>query len=833
MNLPVKTFESNLVFISGGCYAVYRLAPTQYNYIANSKKYNKRDELAKIILSSNTNHIKLLGKPTFESLDDKNEDFKKTIKGPMKNEAHNLLDAITKYLIETNGEEASETQRFILFKLKKKSVKSFKDAIKSGVKEAAKTFLDSLSPEEFSISLEDFESYKRAENELYHKIKTLDRASEMDIEWLIRQPFYRGIGKPRLRSFVDENGENQFFTPSYKKVIKNGEVTLSPNRHELLSLADGKVDFNNFERYITVEHMDGRKSYQSFLAVSNLPPTYFPSEEWIYGLKSLPFPVEWCFDIDIIDQKRIESKVRSRRKKTIDQVENIIDSRDLPEEVLLAEHEGKALEDEVNRTKSPYTFTNISLCLASDDLEDLKRKVNTLIDYFSMFGENGIEVQNPVSDQEKLFAEFMPGSSKQSTSYSLHLPIEAITSSMPIADDIIGDDKGFLMGFTGALNKPVFYDPRNPALHDKSPAISSTGGLGGGKTFFMKYNTVIAGLSGGKGIYVDPKEESVNWGDYIPFLKGRVDKMTLSGKSEDRGKLDPFMVYDIKNKIGEEKNVAKSTAYQAAVSNISTLLDVKRNSDRSLAIQAACRYASNHEIPCMQRVIEFAKEDYKQNEDLLYLREEFDKVYRYLENYKEFKISALMFGDGTGESINFEKPITILQIKGLKIPHNTKSFENYTLEEVMSQIIMGSICSLLEKIAFEDSTEYVYIGFDESWFAKRSQAGLETLENIRRQGRSLFSSLHVIDQNPSGITEEERNQINTKFVYRTENINEARSALKYLDLEETKANLDMVMNMPEYHVLYQDYRNRTALVRVDFIFKEFIDAFNTRPKVAA
>lgn len=829
LNLPIKTWEGNLIFSQNGCYAAYKLDPVQYNYITNNKKFNKRDELEKIIIGSNSNHIKILGKPVFKSVRKNNEEFKKTITGPMKEQCYKYLDAVTNYLVENYGDQAGDLQRYILIKLKKKNVSSFKSALANGVKDGINSFINSFNTEEFSITMEELEGYKRAEKELFDRVKVLARANEMDVEWLSRQPFYRGIGEPRLRSYVDKDGEPQHFSPTYRKIIKNGEITLSPHKHEITSLGEGKVDFNNFERYVSIEHGNGKISYQSFLAVADLPPTYFPNEEWIYHLNKLPFPVEWCFDIDVISQKAIESKIRGRRKKTIDQIENIVDERDLPEEVIKAELEGKDIENEVSRKKSPYTLTNVNFCIACDDLEELKRRVNTLVDYFGEFSDNGIEVQNPISDQEKLFMEFLPGSSKQSLSYSKYLPIEAITSSMPHADDFIGEDKGFIMGFYGALRRPVYFDPRNAALHDKSPASTSTGGLGGGKTHLIKFLTIISALVGGKSVLVDPKCENVNWDEFIPFLKGYIERMTLSGKDEDRGKLDPFMVYDIRNKVGQEKEIAISSAYQAAVSNISTLLDVPRNSDMSLAIQSACRHAAHSEIPCMERVIEFAKAGYKDDDELKYLKEEFDKLYRYLENYKKFKISALMFGDGTVDSITFNKPITILQIQGLKIPHSSKHFNNYTLEEVMSQVIMGSICSLLEKAAFAQG--FVYIGFDESWFAKRSQAGLETLENIRRQGRSLFTTLHIVDQNPSGIIEEERNQISTKYVYRTENINEARSALRFLDLEETKSNLELVMNMPERHVLYQDYKGRTALVNVDVIFDEFNQAFNTRPKV--
>lgn len=830
----MQTFESNLVFISGGCYAVYKLSPTQYNYIANNKKYNKRDELGKIILNSSSNHIKILGKPTFESLERKNEEFKKTITGPLKNEAHTYLDALTKYLIESVGDKASSTQRYILIKLKKKKSSNMKTAVVDGIKEGVKTFIDAFNTEEFSLTESEYDSYKKSENELYHRLKKLERASEMDIEWLNRQPFYRGIGDPKLRSYIDKEGKPKYYTPTYRKIIKNGEVALSPNRHELLSLADGEVDFKNFERYVSIEHLDGRVSYQSFLSISNLPPTYFPNEEWIYGLKSLPFPVEWCFDIDVISKKKIESKVRGRRKKALDQTENIVDSRDLPEKVVDAEVEGKKLENKINKEKAPHTFTNISFCVSSDNLEELKRRVNDLVEYFSMFGEdgNGIEIQNPISDQEKIFTEFMPGSTKQSISYSRHLPIEAITSSMPTADDIIGENMGCIIGFTGALNKPVFYDPRSPALHDKSPAISSTGGLGGGKTFLMKFNVIISALLGGKGIYVDPKGESVNWGDYIPFLKGHVDKMTLSGKNEDRGKLDPIMIYDIPNKEGSEKEAAKSSAKQLAVSKLSEMLDIPRKSREALAINRACKYAVDHEVPCMERVLEFLKEGYKEHNDLDYLSREFDELYIFLADYKEYKVSSLIFGDGRSDAINFSKPITILQIQGLSIPNHKIAFENYSLDEVLSRIVMDMVSKLLEKIAFEDSSTFVYIASDESWFTKRSASGAQSSENIRRQGRSLFTAFHEIDQNPSGITKEERNQINTKFVYQTEDIDEARSALKYLDLEESESNLEMVMNMPKHHVLYQDYNNKTDLIRVDLVFKEFIDAFNTRPKVA-
>lgn len=827
-----KFYESNLYITKENkCYAIYKLRGSIYDFVSDLRKKQLFYADNTFLQSINSNHITIIGKPYFTSVASRHNDIKKTAKGDLKHIAKSHMDQLTDHLVESRGDEGNETEKYVMIKIKptRKRKRGFK-GIQDNMIETyinINTFLG--ISDELPVSL--LEAYKNSEENLHYSLSAnVTRCNEMDQEWLIKSPMFRGIGEPKLRSkknYNDAQDTSGYWSPSAEKIVRKGSVSLSPRKDELITLCPGDVKAHPLERCISIAHGNGKTSYQSFYAVSNIPDMQFPGDEWIYYLDVLGFPVEWSINIDFIDNIDILSQIGFRKKVVLDQAEHTSETEQVSDDLVKAVHDGPRIESEVKSTKERFTLTNFLFCVYADSEELLQQRKVDLEEYFDSFD---IEVQNPVSDQLKMFSEFFPGATKKTTAFIQKISTRVIANTMLRATKEIGDRIGFYIGYTGKNKKPVYIDPRRASQTDFSPSMAAIGTLGGGKSFLMKLIAYMNAIFGGRSLIIDPKKENKNWVKYLPWLDKYLTILELSGQEKDKGKLDPFMIAGILKKTGGAKESAKTLGYEVAVSVLSFMMNASRGDDISLAISAACEYARDHELPCMMRVEEYVNDIHKNDADQQWLKNEYLKISRQLKHYKSMSITQLLFGNGENDIVETDKPITILQIQGLTLPSRSDKPENYTPVKVASMSIMIALSALIKEFAFGDRGIFKFIGMDEKWVFEITEVGAQIIEEIVRMGRALNAGIYLIDQNASNFTSGIKNNIGIKFVYRTPDPDEAKLACEFIGLEPTASNLKNIMQMKKYHVLMQDLDGRVQSVRVDLVFASLKEAFNTRPK---
>lgn len=833
MYIPANHFTSNLLFTSDGCFAAFRLKERVYNFISTEKKERNLslDNNLLQLISEVSPEMAVYGKPYTSSFKNNTELLKKTFRGSLKEVARQYVDGQVEEITQRRGDEDNEIIAYVLIKLKRRREKGnvlkevkplIEDAYYDGMR-----FLG-LADE---IPLRHMEDYLQAEKDLFTKIGSyVSRVNEYDLEWLNRTAQVRGIGDPNMRSkreVVKGVIQERPWRPGVDTYFKKGQKIIVPRKRDMVTMFDGQIHQDKFKRHLMIDSSQG-KSYQSFAAVSYLDDLPFPGGEWIYYLNTLEFPVEWCIRIEFFTNDKIKDAVRNQKNAVDSQIDHTARVAQVPDHYYKAEAEGSRIENQINSSGEAYTLTKFIMCVAADNEEKLKERQEALKQYMKTFDA---EIHFPTEDQQSLFTEMLPGAQRQSTNFTHKLPTQTVAGYMFNATQRIGDQTGYCIGTTGVLQKPVLGDLRRASQIDKSPSIASMGTLGGGKSLLMKLFALMTALTGGKALIIDPKQENKPWSDFLPWLKDDYETMALDGSSEHIGKLDPFMVYDVKNKVGAEKEKAKREAYSAAVTILAYMMDAKAGQDLYLAISNAAMYARDHEVPCMQRVVEFCETEYLKDPKNDLLKDYFIKLKMHLENFRSFKVTSLLFGDGNNASISIEKAITVLQIQGLVFPKKEKAREAYTPEEIASMGVAIGLISIIRKFAFSDRSIFKFIGMDEKWFLERIDEGLQMIEEILRQGRTLNTGIHLIDQNASGYSSEIRNLIGLKFVYRTPDEEMAKSALDFLDLEHTPENIDLVKNMPERHVLMKDMEDRVGLVEIDLFYADVLEAFNTRPEL--
>lgn len=825
-------FTSNLIFTPEGCYAVYRLKERIYNFISKDRKERnlQLDNTLLQLIAESSSELMVYGKPYTSSFKNNTELLKKTFRGPLKDVAKQYVDGHVDEITIRRGDTDNEIIGYILVKIKRpfdkgNFIKGIGPLVQDGYYEGMK-FLG-LADE---IPARHLEDYLQAEKDLHMKIgQFVSRVNEYDIEWLNRTVNVRGIGAPDMRSkreVVNGSVQEKPWRPGVDIYYKKGQKILVPRKRDMITLFDCQIHQEQFKRHITVDTSQG-KSYQSFAAVSNLHDLSFPGGEWLYYLNTLEFPVEWCMRIEFISNDKMKDAVRNQKNVVDSQIEHTAKVAQVPGQNYKAEEQGSSLENDVKAGGEAHTHTKFILCVAADSEGKLKERQESLRQYMKTFDA---EIHFPSEDQQALFIEMLPGAQKQSKNFIHKLPTQTIAGYMFNATQRIGEQIGYCIGTTGVLQKPVLVDLRQASQRDKSPSVASMGTLGGGKSLLMKLLALNTAMMGGKALIIDPKEENQPWPDYLPWLKDFYETIKLDGSDEFIGMLDPYMIFEICKKQGVEKEKAKREAYSAAVTILAYMMDAKSGQDLYLAISKAAMYARDHEVPCMLRILEYCDGLFEADPANLMLKDYFIKLKMHLENFKSFKVTSLLFGDGNNASISINKPITVLQIQGLVLPDNKKSRDEYTPEEIASSGVAIGIFSIIRKFAFSDRSIFKFIGMDERWFIERIEAGKQLVEEILRQGRTLNTGIHLIDQNATGYSDEVRNLIGLKFVYRTPNEEQAKSALDFLDLEHTAENIDLVKNIPKYHVLMKDMDDRVGLVEIDVFYVDVLEAFNTRPE---
>jgi DNA segregation ATPase FtsK/SpoIIIE-like protein len=123
---------------------------------------------------------------------------------------------------------------------------------------------------------------------------------------------------------------------------------------------------------------------------------------------------------------------------------------------------------------------------------------------------------------------------------------------------------------------------------------------------------------------------------------------------------------------------------------------------------------------------------------------------------------------------------------------------------------------------------------DEASVLKRSSTGKALKNRMVKMGRTEFASIFLIGQNVSDIGEDEdvKANIGTKFAFATNSKAEAREVLKYLELNyESEELQEMLIELPTGVCLMKDIEGRVAVLEVEPLFDDLIEAFNTTPEL--
>lgn len=836
-DFPVKYFGDNLIFNKANkeCWAIYKMVGFNYDYKSDESKIGILNRLSRFI-SQLGREAKILIIPVPQDVDmhydnlTKNLDKDDELYEYTKAHANGACEYLKKKL-EKKG-SANDYVVYVLTKLKiqNRLTQDLKEACEYFISSPVRSIEESLGLRTKEIFESELEKFKMLANEYLEsqskRIVLID-ANENDTQWLIKRMNFRGLGEVKIKKNFFHNGGKQksirkykkaydetIWTPFSERIIKNGQVVVRALEVDILNLLEGEIDVSE-GRKLMVHHADGRTSHQAFLAVTHIPDgIVFPGNEYLLHLQDLPMQTEVCISIDVLEYKESQDKIDNQKRDIEGQISHIEDSNDeVPDELLQSKEYADELKNELKAAHVAITRTSITFCVADETAVGLESKANFIKE---LYEDYNFMIERPIADQLKLYMEFIPGAGRYMNDYIQPLPPKTLAGGMIGATRLLGDNVGPYIGTTGKLEKNVYLDVLRACLLNRSASAAFLGTLGGGKSFNANLLLYLTIMYGGRGLVFDPKGERSNWINDLPELKDSISITTLSADEEDRGKLDPFLIYaDDMNKAG-----------YLALSILAEVFELSSKDEEYIAILETVEWVKNQESPCMiklaEKLLKFPEEDE--------LSKPARMVGRKIKLLRNMAMAGLLFGTGKEKGLSFNNRLNILQIQNLDMPDPETKKDDYTMEERLSTVLMLPMASFARSFMHSDRSVPKVVLFDEAWALSSNKPGIKMMNSLIREGRALYAGCFFIghsvkDMKIEGI----KNNISYKFCFKATDNDEIIRILDFLDLEATEENINEIKNLGNGQCLFQDLDKRVGKLKFDAVFGHLKKAFDTTP----
>lgn len=619
----------------------------------------------------------------------------------------------------------------------------------------------------------------------------------------------------------DEDGFKQTaIRPVEKSFIELQDTNvneIAPTMLEFSKVVDHSANEDRVKsllaRYLVVHTMDTEN--------------YFPGFEWIYQIQSsLNFPVSISIRAYHQSNEFIVKKISNKIMEFADQTDEA-NKAGMDADLDLQQSQQGAVfaQSYYKKSGQPSYECSFVFKITGETKKELnsrtKRLNNILIKY-------GIKIAAPYGEQLNLMMEKLLGSRQINKDYKQIVDAGVLAGMMFGATTSIGDNRGFFIGWTERLHKPVFIQPDLAAkayegLGNVEDSISAlvAGATGKGKSYFMNLFTYLAVQTGSQALIIDPKGDRKNW-DSLPLIpKDFISKWTLGEKEEDAGCLDPF-------RTSPDYKEGKEIALDILAYLTSTQI---RDAEYTF-ISTACEAVSKTSDPCIGAVINYLVDLYNHRPDNMS-----DERYSKLDQLKEVLLSLkheslaeLLFGEvGQKERakkvLKIDKPLQILMVQNLKLPEENSV--NVRVSEKISESILISITAFTKQYMFnQDRAIHKIVLQDEAKAIDANPVGHQLMNFIIRMGRYYNTTLLKGSQNATDHTSDVAN-VGMKFSFGLRSTKEAELMLDFFNLAKNQSNIEKLKNMTHGQCLFQDIYGRTACIHIDPLFQELADAFNS------
>jgi hypothetical protein len=629
------------------------------------------------------------------------------------------------------------------------------------------------------------------------------QARGVELQWLIRRAFCRGLGEPRIDGLHE---------PRALVFERNGQALLAPLEGDTLRWTDSCVEHQG--RRLRIESELGC-SWQAQLVLGALPErATFPGarvELMSAPVESLPFPIDLSLNARYLPNG-LALRIARRRIQDADQIVRAESDGDQGVSDLGYQSTQQArdlLAYLQASSRPPLLRATLAIAVGASDEQQLEERVEMVR---RAYGE--IHLHRPLGDQLRLFAQHLPGQRTRVAGYDDTLTPEQVAAMMPAATHEVGSERGYYLGHTlSGSRQPVRFNLREGSDGDRNTTILSVGALGSGKTTLDQKLKYEGFLQGARIIDCDPK------GDHRLHLLEEVaphtQVVTLRPDPALRGVLDPLRV------------APEHLRQDAAVSFLRDLLPGRAEPAWETAVVAAvdrvfrrAREASCHEVV---RALLGAGDETER------------KVGAALEVYARSGLTQLGFADPdvrlppVGHS-----QVTYLPIRDLPGPEPGTPRSEYSQAERVGAQIVRLIAMFAMQLLGSERGRLKLFSFDEGWRLLGDPVGRALLASLQRMGRSELAvpivSTQLVTDALIGERESLENLIGATFVFGMRSEAEAARALALLGLDsEDRRMRQSLLELDAGRCLLRDHYGRVEAIQVDVVAPALLRAFSTTP----
>ncbi|MFK3937967.1 ATP-binding protein [Alkalihalobacillus sp. NPDC078783] len=676
---------------------------------------------------------------------------------------------------------------------------------------ATDTIINLLGWEQ-DVSESFFKQFKEAEETMANVMMMVGgvRLSEEELIYVNRYNFIRGI---------DHQVDEEMNKTSVNAIT---DALIDPTSTGVLKL---NGEFN--------------ESYASFVVVDEFRHNMAESELF-YEAQTLPFPVEVQMKIQAEGKSKtkMDLNMKNQQLKETSNEQNQV-GEETDSSVSTSSYLVKHLRDEIKNDDVNMMNWLSVIVVTGETKKECKNRAKLVIRHMK---SAGITCRLPVADQLPLFYKFLPGERLDATSrnWIQKTTQDGLAEGLFGVTADIGSKVGFFIGWIDPFAKhtdlsSAIHSSRFPVLYHmflanqqlrgsktRSPHVLITGDTGTGKSFLAKLLFLYVSMLDVRSLYIDPKKELRKWinkvmknpqvqKDYPLFAEHleRFHFTTLDSENEENwGSLDPIvflppmqakeMVQVIFSQVYDFKG--KDDIHTAFLQAIAKVIE-RRQQEEQIGSMQIIELMREHEEPIVQKAGDFLHEVVADS------------------------ILKLCVHDGSNEALSLTDRINIIEVEHLDLPDATDPIESYTNSQLKSSAVMfalGKFCELFGMDKSERTIEFI----DEAWVFTSSKQGKKVEKQMRRVGRSYENALVLITQTTKdALSEEESGNFGVAFAF--DEPNEREDVLKWMNMEPSEENIEMMDNMFQGQCLFKDYYGRTAKISIECLFEEWQGALET------
>lgn len=435
-------------------------------------------------------------------------------------------------------------------------------------------------------------------------------------------------------------------------------------------------------------------------------------------------------------------------------------------------------------------------------------------DYFeSIRMSHGIEAKPLEHRQIPALDETLPCSLKRVNPFLQDVSISMVAHSGMNGFSSLGDEEGLYVGVSNPDMVPVFLDPSAAAKRNLPAATLIAGDSGSGKSFLAQMLAVQHALSGGNVIFVNPKGYD-SLSAMADFCGGRVIRMSALEKTP--GSFDPF------------RYAPPEVAAEIAANHIVSVLGGAGgfSQTQQLELGSALKRAATVGVRCVGEAFPFITDG--------------SIVGQIRQQMEASSLFALGVALEPMPTLSGAGGLTLVEFdRALDLPDPAAPSSSYTRRELVSLAAVRLVTRASMEILGSSGGGVMVL--DEAWTFLGFSEGLQVLQRLGREGRSLnilpvFATQRVADV----LSKDMESFLSRVFCMKLTDERDAVLALELCGLKPTRSRVAWLRNCGPSttssggsprpaSALHRDASGRHSAVAIAPVPQYLYDALSTNP----